>query len=72
MDVSGSGELGVSSSEEGKLWVWETDTSESRVCMCVHISITCYPVHACGSRYYVIGTGVHLYIYMYIYVYMYI
>ena len=32
MDIAPSGELGVSSSEEGKLWVWEADTGEPRVC----------------------------------------
>lgn len=30
-DVSPSGGLGVCSSEDGKLWVWETDTGEARV-----------------------------------------
>lgn len=31
MDISQSGGLGVCSSEDGELWVWETDTGESRV-----------------------------------------
>ena len=31
MDVSSSGGLGVSSSEDGKLWVWDADTGETRV-----------------------------------------
>ena len=30
-DVSQSGGLGVTSSEDGKLWVWDTDTGEARV-----------------------------------------
>jgi len=31
MDVSGSGALGVCSSEDGRLWVWDADTGETRV-----------------------------------------
>ena len=38
MDISGSGGLGVCASENGKLWVWDSDTGETRVC--VH-SCTC-------------------------------
>ena len=30
-DVSGSGELGVCSSEDGRLWVWDADDGETRV-----------------------------------------
>ena len=32
VDVSGSGGLGVCSAEDGKLWVWDADTGETRVC----------------------------------------
>ena len=31
MDVSASGELGVCSSINGELWIWETDTGANRV-----------------------------------------
>ena len=30
-DVSVSGGLGVASSEDGKLWVWDADSGETRV-----------------------------------------
>lgn len=30
-DISPSGGLGVCSSEDGKLWVWEADSGEARV-----------------------------------------
>ncbi len=33
VDVSKSGGLGVCSAEDGKLWVWDTDTGETRVRM---------------------------------------
>ena len=31
MDISGSGALGVCSSDDGRLWVWDADTGETRV-----------------------------------------
>ena len=34
MDVSPSGGLGVSSSVDGNLWIWDTDTGETRVSGC--------------------------------------
>ena len=34
MDISPSGGLGVSSSVDGKLWIWDTDTGETRVSGC--------------------------------------
>ena len=34
MDVSSSGGLGVCSSEDGRLWVWDADTGETRVRIC--------------------------------------
>ena len=33
MNVSASGGLGVCSSDEGKLWVWDTDNGNTRVCV---------------------------------------
>lgn len=39
MDVSPSGELGVSSSINGGLWVWETDTGINRVCVTIYSRI---------------------------------
>ena len=32
-DVSESGGLGVCSSEDGRLWVWDPDDGETRVCV---------------------------------------
>ena len=31
MDVSPSGALGVCASDNGRLWIWDTDTGENRV-----------------------------------------
>ena len=31
MDLSPSGGLGMASSVDGKVWVWDTDTGEKRV-----------------------------------------
>ena len=36
MDISPSGALGVCASESGKLWIWDADTGEIRVC-CIEI-----------------------------------
>lgn len=37
MDVSSGGGLGVSSSEDGKLWVWDADTGETRRSLDGHV-----------------------------------
>lgn len=48
MDISSGGELGVCSSSDGQLWIWEVDTGVTRVLLVSSNSI--FPFVACFRR----------------------